>query len=159
MRKLILPAVLLALLAASRASAQCDPKSLAIVVNKGNGTESLSPAQLRKIVLGDVRVWPDKKRIVLVARDANTKTFQCVLSNVVRLSLAEYKRYIMNAEFRGDEPVAIHTADSDSTAVRMIAGTDGSIAVIDAASVASLAGSVKVMRVNGKAPGDPGYDL
>src|SRR5262249_3358831 len=107
--------------AVKNAAAQCIPGGLAIIVNKGNSVESLSMAQLRRLILGDVRTWQDRKPVNLVARDQSTKPFECMISSIVRQSVAEYHRYVINAEFRGDEPMSIQTADSDSTAAKLVA--------------------------------------
>ena len=141
------------------ARAQCSANSLVVVVNKANSTESLSTAQLRKLVLGDVRGWPDHKPVTLVARDFASKPFECVLSMIVRQSPAEYRRYVMNAEFRGEDPMAIQTADSAASAAKLVAGSQGAIAIVEASALAAISSSVKVVRVNGKAPGEPGYPL
>src|SRR5580704_10332185 len=91
------PALLLLASVGAVAQAQCVPGGLAVIVNKSNATESMSVAQLRKVILGDVRSWPDKKPVVLVSREASSEVFKCVLSAVVRMSDAEYHRYIVSA--------------------------------------------------------------
>jgi ABC-type phosphate transport system substrate-binding protein len=139
--------------------AQCVPGGLAVVVNKGNPVESLSMAQLRKLILGDVRAWQNNKQVALVARDPSSKDFQCLLSSVVRLSVGDYRRYVMSAEFRGDEPMTIQIVDSDSTAARYVGGSAGGLAVVEANSLPAIGGAVKVVRIDGKALGQPGYPL
>jgi ABC-type phosphate transport system substrate-binding protein len=133
------------------AHAQCVPGGMAVIVNKANPVESLSMAQLRKLILGDVRAWQNSKNVALIARDPSSKDFQCMLASIVRLSAAEYHRYIISAEFRGDDPMVIQTVDSDATA--------GGLAVVEANSLAAMGGSVKVIRIEGKALGQPGYPL
>jgi len=130
-----------------------------VIVNKSNPVESMSMAQLRKLILGDVRAWQDHKAVALVSRDPSTKVYQCALSSIVRLSPAEYQRYVMNAEFRGDEPMAIQVVDSDAQAARIVSGTAGGFAIVEANSVAASAGTVKVLHIEGKAVGQPGYPL
>jgi ABC-type phosphate transport system substrate-binding protein len=132
---------------------------LAVVVNKANPTESLSMAQLRKLVLGDVRTWPDRKPVVLVTREASSEAFKCLLSSVVRMSDAEYRRYIVGAEFRGGDPLNAQTVNSGAGAAKIVAGSSGSLAVIQASEVAPLAGAVRVLKIDGKQPGEPGYPL
>jgi ABC-type phosphate transport system substrate-binding protein len=141
------------------ARAQCVPGGMAVIVNKANPVESLSMAQLRKLILGDVRAWQNSKNVALVARDPSSKDFQCVLSTIVRLSVAEYHRYIISAEFRGDDPMVIQTVDSDATAGRSVSGAAGGLAVVEANSLQAMGGSVKVIRIEGKALGQPGYPL
>ena len=135
------------------------PGGLAVIVNKANPVESLSMAQLRKLILGDVRAWQNNKNVALVARDPSTKDFQCVLSTIVRLSVAEYHRDIISAEFRGDDPMVIQTVDSDATAGRSVSGSAGGLAVVEANSLPAMGTSVKVIRIEGKALGQPGYPL
>jgi len=139
--------------------AQCAPGSLAVVVNKANGTDSLSMAQLRKLMLGDVRGWPDHKPVTLVMRDFSSKVFECALSMVVRQSVPDYRRYVMNAEFRGEEPIAIQTAESAAAAAKTVAMYQGAIAIVEGNALPAISGAVKVLRVNGKSPGEAGYPL
>jgi ABC-type phosphate transport system substrate-binding protein len=150
---------ILAVVFCSSTYAQCVPGGLAVVVNKGNPVESLSMAQLRKLILGDVRAWQNNKQVALVARDPSSKDFQCLLSSVVRLSVGDYRRYVMSAEFRGDEPMTIQIVDSDSTAARYVGGSAGGLAVVEANSLPAIGGTVKVVRIDGKTLGQPGYPL
>lgn len=150
---------LLFLIFCGSAHAQCIPGGLAVVVNKANPVESLSMAQLRKLILGDVRAWQDHKPVFFIARDPSSKAFQCALSSIVRLSVGDYRRYIINAEFRGDEPMTVQTVDSDASAARFISSSSGSFAVVEANSVAALGPSVKILRIEGKALGQTGYPL
>ena len=136
--------------AAHPANAECVSGGLAVVVNKSNLTESLSVAQLRRLLLGDVRTWPDKKAVTLISREASSDVFKCVLSSIVRMSEAEYRRYIVNAEFRGGDPLAVQAVNSG-------AGAAGSIAVIQASDLPAIGANVRVVKVNGKEPGEAGY--
>jgi ABC-type phosphate transport system substrate-binding protein len=141
------------------ARAQCVAGGLAVVVNKANPVESLSMAQLRKLILGDVRDWQNNKNVALIARDPSSKDFQCVLSSIVRLSVAEYHRYIISAEFRGDEPMVIQTVDSDAAVGKSVSGSAGGLAVVEANSLPAMGASVKVIQIEGKTLGQPGYPL
>ena len=139
--------------------AQCASGSLVVVVNKDNPSDSLSMAQLRKLMLGDVRNWPNKKPVLVVRRESASPVFQCVLSAIVRMTDAEFKRYQMNVEFRGEEAVPLKTATSPATAAKMVGDAPGAITVVESSAVPPAGGSLKVVRINGKMPGDPGYPL
>jgi ABC-type phosphate transport system substrate-binding protein len=151
--------VLLLTVAGMAANAQCSSGGLVVVVNKANPTESLSMAQLRKLILGDVRSWPDRKPVMLVSRELSSDVFKCVLSSIVRMSDAEYRRYIMSTEFRGGDPLPVRTVNSGVGAAKIIAGSAGSIAVVQAAELPAITGTVRIVRVNGKEPGEAGYPL
>ena len=154
MRSLSLVAVLWASIAC--ASGQCAPNSLAVVVSKTNATDSLSTAQLRKLMLGDVHQWPDRKAVTLVD---STDVYKCLLSAVVRMTDAELRRYLANTEFRGDDPVPTKWVDSSAIAARAVASSQGGVALVDANAAAALGDAVKIVRINGKKPGEAGYPL
>lgn len=137
---------------------ECSPNTLTVLVNKANPTESLSMPQLRKLMLGDVHSWPDKKPVLVVRRDAASPAFHCLLSAVVRMTESEFKRYLMNTEFRGEEAVPQRTAATADAAVKMVISVPGSIAIVEGAAVQSNP-ALKVVRINGKMPGEPGYPL
>ncbi|HXM45847.1 MAG TPA: hypothetical protein VN924_31715 [Bryobacteraceae bacterium] len=156
---LSLRTISLALIACAGLHAQCVPGGLAVVVPKTNPANSLSMAQLRKLVMGDVHTWPDKNKVMLVSTDSEGAVFKCVLTSVVRMTPPEYKKYVMSAEFRGDEPAHVRVVDSSAAAVRTVAVSAGSFSVVEARSLGALAGFVKVLSINGKQTGEPGYPL
>ena len=151
--------VSLALFLAVGAHAECPANGLAVVVNKGNATEALSMAQLRRLLLGDMRNWPDKKEVSLVTPDPQSAAFKCLLSAVVRMTDVENHRFIASAQFRGEEPVELHTASSSAAAAKMVSGAPGAIAIVEAGSLPAISPSVRVLRINGKQPGESGYPL
>ena len=137
--------------------AECIPGGLAVVVNKANPTESLSPAQLRRIILAEIRTWPDHKPVSLVSRDAASDAGKCMLSEVVRMNDAEYHRYLLSVEFRGGEAVTVRNADSGLNAAKLVASAPGAIAVVEASALPAIASTVKAVKISGKLPGESGY--
>jgi hypothetical protein len=152
-------ALLLTLLLCGAAQAECAQGGIAVVVNKANTTEALSTAQLRRLLLGDLRTWPDKKPVAIVIPDPQSPAFKCVLSTVVRMTDAEYHRYVANAEFRGEEAVELHVAAAGAAAAKMVSGAAGALAIVETGALPSIAPSVHVLRINGKQPGEAGYPL
>lgn len=139
--------------------AECVAGGLAVVVPRSNPTDGLSMAQLRKLVLGDVHTWPDKNKVTLISTEADGAVFKCLLSEAVRMTVPEYHKYLLNAEFRGDESLRIGVVNSSANAVRSVAASAGSFAVVEASSLTALKGTIKVLSINGKQPGESGYPL
>jgi ABC-type phosphate transport system substrate-binding protein len=139
--------------------AECPANGLAVVVNKDNATEGLSMAQLRRLLLGDMRNWPDKKKVSLVAPDPQSAAFKCLLSAVVRMTDVEYRRFIASVQFRGEEPVDLHSANSGAMAAKMVSSSPGALAIVETGSLPAISSSVRVLRINGKQPGESGYPL
>lgn len=154
--KLIRIAALAAALCAG-VRAECAAGSLVVIVNPANATDSVSVAQLRKLMLGEVKSWPDHKAVAVVHRAAATPAFQCMLSEVLRMTEAEYKRYQLNAQFRGDDLVAPKVSETGASAANLVATLPGGITVIEADVVHSFTRPVKVVRVDGKQAGEAGY--
>ena len=145
--------------ASSTVRAQCAPSGMIVVVNQSNPTDGLSMAQLRKLMLGDIHNWPDHKPVTVVRREPTSEVTKCVLSYVVRMTDAEYSRYLMNVEFKGDQSVAIKAATSASAVSKFVAGSPGAIGVVEKAAENAIGPGLKVLRINGKKPGEPGYPL
>ena len=141
------------------AHAQCVPSGMAVIVNQSNPTDSLSMAQLRKLMLGDIHNWPDRKPVTVVRREPTSEVTKCVLSSVVRMTDGEYSRYMMNIEFKGDQSAAMKTVTSAPGVVKSVAGSPGAIGLVEKAAEVTVGAGLKVIRINGKKPGEPGYPL
>jgi hypothetical protein len=139
--------------------AECPANGLVVVVNKTNPTEELSMAQLKRFLLGEARAWPDKKQVVLVAGQPQSPAFKCMLSAVAHMSDSEFGRFNAAAEFRGEDPVRIRFAVNGPAAAVMVSSANGSIAIVEAGDLAAIAASVRVLKINGKQPGEAGYPL
>lgn len=141
----------------SDAWAQCESGGLAVVISKKNSTDNLSVGQLRRVFLGDVPNWPDQNPVALVWREAGSPVSKCFLSTLVRMNDSEYRRYLSNSEIRRDLTGRLKTANSDGHSAKILGSWPGGIAIVDAASLSTISDSVKVVRINGKRPGEPGY--
>jgi len=139
--------------------AACVTGGFAVVVNRANGIGNLSLPQLRKIITGEIRNWPDRKAVVIVNREPQSQVFRCMLSAVIGLSEPEYRRKLMNEEFRGEEAVPVRVTVSTSSAVLTVGDIEGGITLIEASIVSRLPPSAKVIRINGAALGEAGYPL
>ena len=151
--------LLFSFIACAGAHAQCAPGGLAVVVPLASPTDGLSMAQLRKLVMGDVHTWPDKNKVTLVSADPDGAVFRCLITTAVRMTLPEYRKYMLNSEFRGDEPLHLKTVSSATIAVRTVAAFPGAFSVVEGSSLPTLGGVVKILSINGKRPGEPGYPL
>lgn len=141
----------------TRVDAQCA--SMAAVVNGNNATDNLASVQLRKMVLGDVRTWPNGRKVTLIGSGPSSPVFKCILDKVLHMSDAEYRKYVMGAEFRGEEPVRSISATSPVGIANLVSLFSGSFAIVEKGMVPLLPTGVKVVRIDGKAFGQPGYPL
>ena len=122
---------------------------------------NIEMAELRRLLLGEVRQWANQRRVTIVHRDQESAAYQTSLDLVTHMTAAEYRRFLLNQEFRGDEPVTLKVLNSASSACEFVFNVPGAIAVVEAepALTAPCLTLVKVLTVNSKLPGDVDYSL
>jgi hypothetical protein len=153
---LVIP--LLLLLSPVSNSANPGP-ALAVIVNSSNTIASISKAQLRDLLMGEVDQWANKKQITLVQREPGSIAFQKTLRLILHMSEADYSRWLLQIEFRGKKPPLIKILNSDEGARNFVSYVPGAVAITDGIPSLSTSSEVKILRVDGKLPGDPGYVL
>jgi len=141
------------------ASSRAPDSVLTIVVNKSNPMDSITKKQLRDLLLGEVTLWPNNQHVTLVEREASSRTFQKMLQVLLKMSEAEYTRWLLDLEFRAQTPPLIKTLNSDEGANKFVFNVPGAVAITDGVPGGTISSQVKVLRVEGKLPGDPEYPL
>jgi phosphate transport system substrate-binding protein len=149
-RAVICLAALLVLSSAASASAQ----DLAVVVNKANQVETISMAELRKIMLAQVNRWATDRNAISVMLTRTDQT--SALKTICGMTEKDFDMHMMRARFNGETGKAPNILGSASKVKQAVAGTSGAIGFIPASEVDE---SVKVLKVGGLAPGQSGYPI
>jgi len=139
--------------AASQASAS---NAIAIVVHEDLPVDNLSLDDLRSIFLADQQFWPDRTRITLLVRAAQSEERTFVLNRIYEMSEAQFRQYWIAKMFRAEVPRGPKIVLSAGMALDLVVAIPGSISFTRADTVTD---NVKVVRVDGLLPGDPGYPL
>lgn len=134
--------------------AATSPNTLAVIVNKGNPVNDLSMAELRRILLGERIFWKGSRKIILLLPTVGSVERQTAL-RLVAMDESNYKQHWQERANVGDGTVA-PTASASGFAVNVVAETNDAIAVVP---IADVKGSVKILHVDGSAPGDPAYSI
>jgi ABC-type phosphate transport system substrate-binding protein len=129
---------------------------LAIVVHRSNPVEELSLSELRSLFLGERQRWPNGRRITLVLQEPGQPEREAALQLIYRMSEAELNHHFLRAVYRGQAFSAPKTLSSSDRVVRFVFNVPGAIGCVPAREVDS---SVKVLRVEGRPPGEAGYPL
>jgi hypothetical protein len=133
-----------------------EPVDLAVVVNKGISLDALSASDVRLMILGEKAKWPNGTAIVAVQTAPDSPGRALQLKTVDRMTDAVLKRYYMQALFIGKEIAQPKEFASAAALKQFVAHSPGAIGCILASEVDD---SVKVLKVDGASPGDPGYKL
>jgi hypothetical protein len=129
---------------------------IAIVVHKDLPVDNLSLDDLRSIFLADQQFWPNRTRITLLVRAAQSEERTFVLNRIYEMSEAQFRQYWIAKMFRAEVPRGPKIVLSTGMALDLVVAIPGSISFTRADTVTD---SVKVVRVDGLLPGDPGYPL
>jgi hypothetical protein len=129
---------------------------VAIVANESVSVDNMTLAELRRIFLADQQYWPDRTRIILLVQAPNAYERQVVLDRIYQMSEIEYKKYWVAKMFRAEVPSGPKIVFSTNMARELVSSLKGAITFIRADEVQ---GHGKVISIDGKRPGDPGYPL
>jgi ABC-type phosphate transport system substrate-binding protein len=129
---------------------------IAVIVNTDNPVDKLSLADLQRIVLGERRSWSARIPLVLMMRSEGSRERILLLQKACHMTDAEYHQYWTGKIFRGDVTSGPVSLPSLGTALDFVSSIKGGISFVDAASVRP---GIKVMRIDGRLPGEQGYPL
>jgi ABC-type phosphate transport system substrate-binding protein len=126
---------------------------VAVAVNQNNPVDHLSMQEVRQIFAGEKRSWAGGSPIKLFVRAPGARE-RVVLLKLLGMSESEYKRYWTAAVFRGEaqsQPVALFSNGMQKEAIAVY---PSAVALV---SVQDVKAGMKVVRVDGHMPGEPGY--
>jgi hypothetical protein len=93
---------------------------------------------------------------VLLIRAPVARERDVVLKRIYQMSDAQFKQYWIAKIFRAESASAPKVVYSNDMANELVSAIPGAIAFIDSREVRP---GVKIVRVEGKLPGEPGYQL
>lgn len=155
-----LAAVLLMVLScglpAQQKPAEAKGVDVAVIVNPMNPVDSVTSGDLRKIFSGEKLSWKNGLPVAVFVRAPQAHEREVLLNRVLRMTESEYRTYWVKKVYSGEaqrEPLSLLSNGMQLEAVR---SERGGIALI---VMPDLHPGVKVLRVDGKLPGAPGYPL
>ena len=132
-------------------------RTLAIIVHKSNPTEALSLAELREYFLSERTNWPTKQKVRAVMIAGERPERQALLQIALDMRREQdYQAHFLRAKFTEQTVEQPREMQSPADVLRFVSNVPGALAYLPASEVDP---SVKVVRVDGLAPGDPGYKL
>ena len=137
-------------------SLAAQDSAITIVTNPRTATSDISFLELRKIFLGEKQFWDDNSRIILLVRAPVARERDVVLTKIYRMGEAEFQQYWIAKVFRAEvssKPKIVYSSDMTSELVTVLPGAIGFLPADEVGS------GTKVLRINGKLPGEAGYPL
>jgi len=119
----------------------------AVIVNKENGVENVSSAQLSRIIRGEIKKWPDGKSIILVLHKDSIGERE-TLERLNKMSTSEWNAFLLSHK------ESIVFVDTDADVLKEVQTESGAVGLIEVHSIDS---SINVVHVDGKLPMEFGY--
>lgn len=152
-------ALALAVLTMLPALAISGKNDIALIVHKTNAMNDVSSAELRRIFLGDETRWSSNDRITILLLPPGTPERQQFLRSLLKMSDDDFVRHWISRVFQGEASAGPKTASSAASMARLVAGLPAAVGVIAVADVPTGDSGLKVLRIDGKSPGEEGYRL
>jgi phosphate transport system substrate-binding protein len=146
---------LLAVVSLAAPAAQTPP-DVAVIVNPSVPVDALTMAELRRILLGDREFWSAGARVTLLIRAPIARERDVVVRDICQMTEAQFRQHWIGKVFRADTPSAPKIVYSSEMAIDQVSRTPGAMSFV-AGPVTSK--TVKVLRIDGRLPGQQGYRL
>jgi phosphate transport system substrate-binding protein len=129
---------------------------IAVVVNPDVPVDNLTLGELRRLLLGDREFWPSSARVTLLLRAPVARERDVVLRSVCQMTEAQFRQHWIAKVFRAETPSAPRIVYSNEMAMDIASRNPGAITFVEASQVGK---GLKVVRIDGRLPGEQGYLL
>lgn len=130
--------------------------AVAVVVGPDVPVEDMTFPEVRKLFLGERQFWTPKLRVVLLMRAPVAPEREIVLRSIYQMTEAQFRQYWISKVFRAEVSSGPKIVYSNEMATELVSAIPGAVAFVDAAQVPK---GLKVVKIDGKMPGDKGYPL
>ena len=134
----------------------CSAADVAIVVRPDLPVDNLTFAEVRKLFLGDRQYWAANLRVTLLVRAPVARERDIVLRAIYGMSEAQFRQYWISKVFRAETATGPKVVYSNEMATELVSAIPGAVAFVDAAHSPK---NLKVLKIDGKLPGERGYAL
>lgn len=147
----------LSLLTALIAPPSARAEELAVVLSSDVESDDLSLFELRDVFAFQKRYWPSGAPIAILYTSEELESGSLFLEVVYQRTPVGLRRMILESLNRGEIDYAPRVVATDALALKFVSAGDNMIAVVR--SPANIPPGTKVVRIDGKIPGEPGYPL
>jgi len=120
--------------------------------------DGLTIAELRRLLLGDREFWTAGMRVTLLIRAPVARERDAAVRDVCQMSEAQFRQHWIAKLFRADAASGPRIVYSAEMAMDQLARTPGAMTFVAASAASAVKGS-KILKIDGKLPGQAGYPL
>lgn len=126
------------------------------MVRPDTPVDDLTLSQTRKLFLGERQFWKSNMEVILLVRAPGARERDVLLKVIYQMSEAEFKQYWILKMFRAEAVAGPKIVYSTQMTAELLAALPGSVAFVDVSQVPK---GLKIISIDGKLPGQPGYPL
>lgn len=130
---------------------------IAVIVHQQVPLDDLSLPELRRVFRGERHSWSEDLTVTLLMPPRGSLERKVLLNEIYeRESEVQYQQYWINKLFTDGPSIAPKNTGSHEMSASLVRDIPGAIALVPAGKVPP---GVKVLRIDGKRPGEAGYPL
>ncbi len=135
------------------------PPAVVVIVHPANPAQDLDVAAIARIARADVRTWPHGPKVAIILPPVGSAARRILLERLYVMTERELKRHFVEKLYGGEVSEYPATAHTEAGVVRSVARIESAIGFVLDGEAAAAGAGVKVLRIGGKRPEDPGYPL
>jgi hypothetical protein len=129
----------------------------AVVVSPDVTSTGVSSSQLRRVFLFTERYWKPGAPIRVLLSDDGLQPNSFLLGTIYKMDYESFHRYVLTKLYQQEIDLAPKVVANDHLAVNFVNSGSRLISIVRAD--AARDGSARILPVDGKLPGSPGYAL
>jgi hypothetical protein len=155
--RVLLPAALLGGLLLARNPTAAAQAPIAVIAHERVPVDDLSLPELRRVFLGERLFWTKELMITLLVPSRGTPERKVLLDKIYQQrSEAQFQHHWINKLFDDGPQSSPKMTGSPKMSASLVREIPGAIALVPADRIPP---GVKVLRIDGKNPGEAGYPL
>jgi len=131
-------------------------RPLVIIVHKSNPVDNLSRSELRRTLMVEESHWPDGRRPTVALLQPGAAERANLLQAVRRFSEQDYDKHLLQLAYTGNTHARPKELTTPINVRKFVLNVPSAVGCIEAADADA---SIKIVRVDGHLPGEPGYPL
>lgn len=128
----------------------CMARDIALISDKVNPSSSLSNKDVVKLLKQETVRWPDGNKVTVYLSDPASADSKLLLEKIYKMTAGEFKAFAQTQQG------SLVILGSDELVIKAVAAHPGALGIVNVYSINS---AIKVLKVDGKLPLEPGYLL
>lgn len=129
----------------------------AIIASPAVPVDGLSKDELRRVFALEKRHWPGGEPVAVLLPGSGQPAREVLLEQILHVDEAQLRRSILGKIYRGEITFPPRVPSSELEGVEWVASARNLLAIVPAEKAARA--NVRILRIDGKRPGEPGYAL